>query len=473
MGNVLKDILYLSTNRIMYRRLYFIGIAAYVVLFILSLVFYKERTIFLDMAYDLFYIIKDQTFCLQLHRFGDVFSQLLPIIAVRSGWPVNAIFAVSSSGFVIYYFTTYFICGSILKRYDLALVILLLNILFVSDTFYWMLSQLPQAIAMLIIILALIAGKQFKAVTVSQWTVLLLTECTVTFFHPLVMFVLLFAVVFFFLVQESFTDRKLLYTITIIYFTGIIIKTIFFRSHYEGSAMSGMKNFITQFPDYFTLFSNRRFLYNCLAKYYWIPILFTGITVFYAKTGETKKLWYFVLSFFAYLALVNISYPTAATPEFYIENLYLPLSVFLALPFVFDVLPVLQKKQLAVPVLVLIILSGCCRIYSTHTVYTARLGYERRYLNKYGDNKVIIKAQQADMDTLQMLWGTPYEFLLLSESERNKPASIIVDAHPENMVWATAIKTALRVNWSTIPYTELSRKYFQFTDTVTGYRIIE
>jgi len=290
MGYLLKDTLYLSRNRFMYRRLYFIGFAAYVIMFILSSIFYKERTIFLDAAFNLFYIIKNKSFCIQLYRFGDVFNQLLPVIATKSGLPVNLIFRSYSVAFVIYYFFAYIICGSVLKRYDFALVILLLNILFVTDTFYWMQNQLPQASALLIIIFSLVAGKKFDSINLLLWSVLLTIEITVIFFHPLAIFVLIFSLFYFHISEQSFIDKKTLYTIAFIYIAGIAVKTVFFRSHYEGSAISGIKNFYTLFPDYITLFSNERFVHNWITKYYYIPILFFSITAYYFQRKERKKI---------------------------------------------------------------------------------------------------------------------------------------------------------------------------------------
>ena len=75
----------------MYKRLYRTGIAAYGVLFILSFLFYKERTVFLDAAYDLFFIIKDNRFEIQNCRFTALFTQVLPLMASRLGAPLDTI----------------------------------------------------------------------------------------------------------------------------------------------------------------------------------------------------------------------------------------------------------------------------------------------------------------------------------------------------------------------------------------------
>ena len=93
----------------MYRKAYFIGSGAYLIMLLLSMVFYKERTIFLDAAFNLFYIIKKGTFCIQSNRFGDFFSQLLPVITSRLGLSLNTVLRSYSTSFVIYYFSCYFI----------------------------------------------------------------------------------------------------------------------------------------------------------------------------------------------------------------------------------------------------------------------------------------------------------------------------------------------------------------------------
>ena len=457
----------------MYKRLYFIGIAAYVIMLILSILFYKERIIFLDTAFSLFHIVKDNSFSIQVYRFGDVFSQLLPVLASNAGLSWNVAIMLYSFGYMLYYFACFFICGSILKRYDFALVVLLLNLLFVSETFYWITSQLPQSIALLMVILAFASEKQLSTAKVSTYFLLLVALVTLSFFHPLVVFAMLYSVIFFMKRSELFKDKRLLYVISIVFFSGVLLKAIAFRTPYERHSLSGIKNFIVLFPDYFRLYSNKQFLSNCLSKYYWIPLLFSGIVVLYCMTRKWQQLVIFLVFFLCYLLLTNVSYPGSITNAFYIESIYLPLSIFLALPFVFDLLPVLGKQRLALPVIALIILTGCVRIYSAHTLYTNRLVLERKYLDEYGDKKVIIGAKKSDLDQLLMLWGTPYEFLLLSECERHKPASIIIDEDPAHRPWIVEQKKFLVVNYNIYPYDKLNAKYFHFTDTTSGYTIIK
>jgi len=457
----------------MLRKLYLTGFVAYLFMLMLSLFFYEERTIFLDMAFNLFYIINKGGFAIQIFRFGDVFSQLPPFFAVKAGMPLAFILQAYSAGFVMLYGILYFICGTVCKRYDFALVILLLNILFATDTFYWMLSQLPQAIAILTALFALASRNRLQATGAGAWFLLIAGMMTVVFFHPLIVFVLSFAIGFFLLGSCRVVDRKMCVSLLSVYVAGMVVKFLFFRTPYEAHSLSGMKNFFRLFPNYFTIYSNKRFLFSLLTKYYWLAISLVAVTIYYCKGREWRKLALVASFFGGYLLLVNVSYPTAETPAFYIENLYLPLAIFVSFPLIFDMLPAARKPAVPQVALVLIILSAATRIYMTHTLYTDRLAYERKILDEYGDRKVIVQATQKDRDALLMIWGTPYELLLLSELERHKPASVIIDEKPELRIWSGSQEKTLVVNYNLIPYNRLNTTYFQLPDTLTIYSIIQ
>jgi hypothetical protein len=440
---------------------------------VLSAVFYKERIIFLDTAFTIFHIVKDSSFSIQVYRFGDFFTQLFPVIGRKAGMSLNFITLSYSVGFIAYYFTCYLICGSILKQRRFAVVILLLNILFVSDTFYWITSQLPQGMALFVVLLACVADKQFPLKPVQQ-IILICITVLVAFYHPLMIFIVVFTILFFNGRADVFPDKRIVYYLGMIYLIAVILKATVFKSVYERHALGGLKNFILLFPDYLSLYSNGHFLQSWLTKYYWIPLIFICIAVYYVHTKEWKKLVLFTCYFMGYTALINICYPDESTPDFYIESLYLPLGYFLALPLVFDVSN--RKYIRTEPVLgvfILIILSGCMRLYTTHHKYTKRLNWERNFLVSNIDAKIIIDKKKADAGILQLLWGTPYEFWLLSTIEQDKSASIIIDEQPETRQWADQHNKSLIVNWNIYPYSILDPRYFRMTDTVTTYQIIK
>jgi len=451
----------------MYKRIYFIGLLAYIFLLVLSIMFYKERIIFVDGAFAVFQIARTGSLSVGLFRFGAASVQILPVLACNMGLSLGTIIKSFSISYIFYYLACYLICGSLLKEHRFAIVILLINILFAADTFYTPTSEVPMGLVLLMVVYALIWDRAINTITPLRWGVILFTLMLVAFFHPLMLFALGFSLCFFILSNMQGKDNKVLYRIAVSFAIMLICKFIFFRTAYERHSLSGLKNVFRLFPDYFDTYSNLNFLKNCVSEYYWIPIIFVSLIVLY------KKLALLIVAVFGYLILVNVMYPSVETPLFYIENLYLPLGLFLGLPFVFDLLPVIVKYKLGIPVMLLIVLTGCVRIYNAHTLYTNRLVLERKYLDEYGDKKVIIRAKKSDQDQLLMLWGTPYEFLLLSEVERNRPASIIIDEDPAHRPWIVEQKKFLVVNYNIYPYDQLDPRYFQFTDTTSGYTIIK
>jgi hypothetical protein len=453
------------------RTTYFIGIGVYLLLALFSILFYMERIVFLDCAFSVFHMAKDNSFSIQIFRFGDAFSRILPLLGVKLGLPLSVISIAYSMGFIVFYFACYLLCGLYYRQYGYALVILLVNILFVTDSFYWPTAQVPQAIALTMILFSAIHAKQLRSISIATWLLIIALITTIVFFHPLMLAVLFYLIIFFMLgKKEDNTRTNVLLTLGLIYLGILAIKMIFFRAEYERHSLSGLKNFVTLFPHYFNTYAVHNFLYSCLTKYYWIPITFILVLVKYITAKDYKKLLFFACVTIGYLMLVNTCYPNSATPQFYIEVHYLPLGLFLGVPLVFDVLPFFSRQYVFALVL-LIATSGAIRIYAAHDVYTQRLNWERAFLKKHGDKKMIVNSHKIDASALQMLWGTPYEFWLLSAIENHKLASIIIDDNPKEREWANQKNKALIVNWNVFPYSTLNPLYFPITDTITGYLI--
>ena len=438
---------------------------------VLSVFFYKERAIFLDCSYMIFQLVRTGSFCIEVYRFGDAFAQVLPLLGYKMGLPLSAISLGYSVGLLLSPVTCYIICGSVLKQYRFALVILLVSLLFATHSFYWTQSQVPQGIGPFMLVFALVWNKTVHDIRPFRMVAIAILLFVLAFFHPLMAVVLAYSIVFFLLRNDAGLNKKVWYLLAGFFISILILKAIFFRTEYERHSLSGLKNVVRLFPDYFNLYSNKTFLKNCITRYYWIPVMFFSIAVLYVKSKDYKKLAFFAASIVGYLLLVNVMYPAADTPVFYIENLYLPIGLFIGLPLVFDLLPVLEQKKTGMAIMILMMITGCARLYAAHVDYTARLNWERNFLAQNGNKKIIADAHKANAGILQMLWGTPYEFWQLSTIETGHTASIIIDDDPPHRDWAKEKTKALVVNWNVFPYRELNPKYFKFTDTTSGYII--
>lgn len=445
-----------------------LGLCAFTGLFILSILFYKERTIFADIAFHVFQITKNGTFAIQNNRAGAVFTQILTLIGVKMNLPLNGIIQIYSWSFVLYYFICFLVCSLVFKMQKHAILIILLALLFVSHTFYWIQSELPQGLAFLVIVFA--AFEKYHPVSGHKFSFKFLFTAAFSFlalFHPL----LIFPIVYFFLFNFLSADqsKKILkeyFFYTLVFMVVLVFKSFVFKAtSYEQSALGGLKNFGHLFPDYFSMPSNKDFLANCLRLYYFIPVLLIADLYFYYKHRLKKKATLLLIFFFGYLMLVNICYYRNVT-VYYIENLYLPLIIILSLPFVKDVLPS-YNSRVQISFVTLIIAAGLLRIFFTGSTYTTRYNWEDTLVHYNLHKKMFIDSKVVPMDTLLDTWATPYEFWLLSTSQYGTSASIfVVKDTISNFFYRLPENKTAFFTFERYPYSELiDTNYFKFRDT--------
>lgn len=460
------------------KHIYKAGYGVYLVFFVLAIVFFKERTIFVDISFHLFEIIRTEDIAIQNFRFVSAFTQVFPLLARKINLSLQAIMVIYSCCFVFYYFLCYWLTGHVLKQYKLALVLLLSQVLFVTHTFYWIQSELPQGLAFMIVVIALMNTIRADSVQPLKLALLFAGILTVVFAHPLILFPFGFIVAYQMFNGKVIANNKILISAAVFFVLIFIIKKIGFSTQYDSGALgAGAKNFMNLFPNYFTIPSNKTFLLNCITKYYWIPVIGILSSIIYILQKKWLKLVLFISAVVGFLLLVNVSYAFAGAEDFYIENLYLPVAIMLAIPIVYDIYPHLQENfpKMASTFILLIIITGVVRIYLNHDTYTNRLAWERNFLDKHADEKLLLAKINDPANPLLMTWGTPYEFWLLSTIERNETASICIHENIEGFSWVVneQVKNAFVTQWGVFYYHDLPQKYFKFTDSTGSYKIIE
>jgi hypothetical protein len=441
------------------------------VLIIFSITFYKERVVFTDAAHYMLYLTKTGTIYTQHYRYGAVLLQLLPLLGIHAGLSLDKIILLYSISFSLYYFSCYALCGFVFKDYKMAIVLLLFNILFATHTFYYMISELPLGIAMLLVLFAYLRNREKLSVLSIIVSAILLV--TAVFLHPMTLFVIVFSLVFFYLSYPDIISKTKIYFLSGLYITIYIVKKYYFTGPYDAHGAEALNNFKTLYPHYVHLYSNKNFLKNCIDRYYWLPTISIIILIVYLAKRQWLKLMLFGVFMVGFLLMVNVSFPTDYTTDFYIENLYLPMGLFVALPFVFDVIPILQEKRLSVAAIFLISVTACVRIYANSKPYVNRLNWERSFLDKHLNEKLLMQQTKAQLDTLLMTWGTPYEFWMISTTEYHQTASIIIGEDIGYLTWATKEKNKFVVAWDSFAYNALPSKYFIFKDSVSTYKLIK
>lgn len=456
----------------MNKTLYKYGYAVYILMLAMAIVFYKERTIFIDIAYHLYSIIVNNDFAFQAHRYGAVFTQAFPVIGSKLSLSLDTIMLLYSGGTMLYYIACYWVCGTVLKQYELALGVLLLNILFVSKTFYWMQAELPQGCAFMFVMFALLKSTRLAKNDIVKLIFLVPVIILAVCFHPIIWIPAVFVVVYFSLSHEQLADKRIFFIGSLLFFILFYIKTKLFVNPYDAHAMKQSDKMWELFPNWVNLTSNRRFLKYCMNSFIWIPISFLFIsTVYFIK--RKRLLLLTVPAFFgAYILLVNTTYPHGNEPIFYMENLYLPIAVIFALPLAYDVIPALQKFYAGYILIALIAITGLIRIYNTHRAYTDRISWLRGFMAEHSGQKLMIEETPEYIDKLIMTWGTSFEFWLLSTTETGQTESIIITDNIDKLFYDHWERKYFVTPFTAAPYIHLPGKYFKLTDTTTHYKII-
>jgi hypothetical protein len=453
----------------LYKQIFRWGFLGYAVLFIFSFVFYKERTIFVDIAFHLFHIIRKNDFAIQVYRYGAVVTQIFPLAARRMSLSLNSIMLVYSVGVMLYYIACYTITGAVLKNYKIAVVMLCSQFLFMSRSFYWMQAELQQGLAFMLVVYAWLGNQHLSRPKPVSLVVAFALVVVLNFFHPLLIMPVIFVALFFYINKEEGYDWRVL-TVALLVCIGLyFVKKEFFVNKYDEDAAKGFNNFIYTFPHYFGIASNRKFVTDCMKLFYWIPVAVSAVGVYYLIKRKWLMFIVFASFFSGFLLLVNVTFPHNNEADFYMENLYLPLGIIISFPLVYHFLPWLHQKKLAIPLVALIIITGAVRIYQMHYFHTTRINWQRTFLDKNIDKKLLMSNKEVPMDTLKILWGTPYEFWLLSTTEYNKTASVVMDEYIDKLLWYKWENKEFHTTIERLPYHMLQQPYFKLTDTVTHY----
>jgi hypothetical protein len=457
----------------MNRKIIWLGLSTYLILSVLALVYYKERTIFADAAFHLFYILKDQESPIK-SRFISSLIHAIPLWGAKFELTLESILKMYSLGFVVFHGSLFFIITALLKNDKLGLVLLLFNTLLITDSFYWIISEFPQGIALMLLFFALLS--KFNAVNIfsNYWLFPLLSVLLVgiAYSHPLIIFPFFFIIAFFYL--KKLFNKTLLKSVGLTFSLFYLINIYFFIPPSDNKKIAALSENVDLFYNYFDLASHENFIHYLLTDYYlWLAISII-VLIYYLVHKKIGLLFLVIISIVSYTLLINTTYPNG-TQQFYIENFYLPLSLFVILPLVYDVLPSLRVRTAMCSLILLLILRITHISYSS-TPFTYRLRWMRNEINKTSLSehpKIIIPEHTVPLNVLMTTWGSAYEFWLLSTLENGRTCSIIISKNYSNLEWAIPEKRAFVTPWGIYQYTDLPNQYFIMKDSAdyeVGYR---
>lgn len=463
-----------------------LGLLAMLVLLVLAWHFYLERAAYYDLAYHVFTYVRRPELFIQNRRFVAAITQLPPIWAVRAGWSISHILRLYSVAFVAYYLAVYLLSAKWFKNEQVAVVVPLLFVLLASRTFYWAQSEFPQTLAALLLFYAGVARQAPLQRRVSTLALAALVP-VIIFGHPLAIFPFLFVWSYDWLLNHRWRDWAYYGLLLLGLGTYQYRSSLIPPGSYEANSNTFDLNLHQFFPHYLALDSFTEFWHLCRTNFVALPILLMVLTVFYLwrrswpALGRLVLVWSFVAG---YAFVVNVSKP-GYTEGTYLENLFLPLGIFVAVPFALELLPALEGSfgrrgpGLATALLGLVLVLRLGVLYRAHEPYTAYqqwLGRLLTYTKQFPERGFLIDDVNADPMRLRAgwpWWASSYETLLLSTrpSPDSAQAIYITNELPR---FAEVGKTPgmFLSPFDNLPSRDLNASYFRLANAKLPYRVL-
>ena len=369
-------------------------------------------------------IIITKYFSIMPVRFGGTLPQIIPLLGTIFHLPLKLILLFHSAGMLLFYFIFFALIIFRFKNFVFAFALLFYLTLLVSDDFYWIISEYQQGMAYLCLYGAWLMEKQKADSLIKHWWIHFLIILWIQFFYLLIVFPMVFMFCFLFLINEKRNLKSFSIFLAITIASFVIRYFVGKLDWYELEKIHSLSNIIHNLSHLSSSNSLKQFLNDLKFDYLWWLVIF----IFTAIILLRKKQWMMSLvmssASLIYLLVVLAFNPVA--DRFYIQNMFLPLAFIVALPFLFYFINQVKPKY-GVMILVVIFSVRIGFIYAAHQKFTNRLNWyssKIHQLRNGHDKFFFIPASTVPMDTLLMIWATPYETLLLSSL--NSPDSTLV-----------------------------------------------
>jgi hypothetical protein len=480
-----------------------IGHLTFAILALMAFIFFKERTLILDASFQSFLIILHNDFAIQVHRFGAAMTQIFPLVASRLGCSLATILTIYSLAFVLVHWIMFWICDSILKQKEIAFAIVLFNVFMVNNTFFWIQNELIQGISLGFVFWSLLLRRgSFAAFHWFDYPILLGILVTLVYFHPLVVFPFLFIAVYFFLEifdKKSESKNKtaplsmsVILTAVIGYFIINFLNTKFTPNFYDPGAkgridLSGFKSYYDFILNFYRAPAYKDFMDNLWTDFALLPITLMALTVYFLIKKKFLKLCLVWTSVFVYILMIVLAYRDGGS-WFHVESQYLPMSIFLILPFVWEFIPAISNVpvkflstqnslKVVIVTVVLLLLFRINDIFQTHFFYKKRIDYIGQMLEKtkkFEGTKFMIEEKNIDKKIMMQSWSFAIESLYYSALQSpDSVRSIVVFPNKEELEATPKDPTVFLNRLTPSLFQNLNPRLFHQTDLVRPYILLE
>jgi hypothetical protein len=414
-------------NNKLFLTIQIIGHSFFFFYILLALVYYKERTIFIDAADFSFELIQSKGFVLPFGRWGSVFTQAIPLAVLKLGGGIDLFLKTYSLSIAFFYYVIYLIISFVIKNNRVVVIYLLTLCLTYRSTFYFSISELSQALALCVLLYGLFINLTLEE-SKNKWRltiVAILIIVSLYYFHQLIVIAIFFALLTVFIVKKAYKN---------IYLISIFVSTLFWfgakifllpKNGYEGQKIPDLDVFKEQLPRLFELPS-----FNYFIEFARIETWFSLLAIFLCFILLAMKKHFLLIAFFlfyslAYLVLIVITYYLGESPNMY-EQYYILFGFFIAIIIDSTINNPIRINHLVLIFLPLLLLSSN-RMFLAHEKPSKRIFYLEKLVEqgrKYKNRKFMTAPSDFPWDYAWVHWAIPQETILISSLE-NKNNTVV------------------------------------------------
>ncbi|HTO16064.1 MAG TPA: hypothetical protein VLZ83_09845 [Edaphocola sp.] len=459
---------------------YWLSFFTLIVLSILSIISYKERTLFVDSSWFITNILHTKSFYFMEMRFGAFITQLGTIAAIHLGLSLKSILIIFSISFYIFYLFSFWAIGGLMKQKKLAILFVFYLTLFISDGYFCTVGEIFQGITWMLLFFALYFQKRWKH---NFWSHLLMISFAFLglICHMIIIFP--FAFLWLFINLETTKLKVLIENKKFWIYSAILLVLAYTRYYvsnlgwYDAMKLEPVKQLsIASVINAFKSGHAKTFL-ELLMSNYWIVVAISLVSILFMikqkKWIQTSLYLIFVLGYFA---LVCVVYPDSYDRNllFYFENEYAPLSIILAAPFVWYIFKFQVNKKIISIIFISIFSIRLFFIFDAYQFFHHRFKNLQSINNTLYDQNIhkalIIAEEQAANAYFVMSWGLPVESMLLSKLENKNPVVTFKIVPPDFKV--QNIADSFYSCFTILPQSFLNKDYI-LIDSKQEYKVIE
>ncbi|MDF2456353.1 MAG: hypothetical protein K0R51_2346 [Cytophagaceae bacterium] len=397
-----------------------LGYAFFTAFFVITWVYYKERMIPFDGAFQCFKLIDAQWFNIEAGRFGVIVTQILPLLALKVGASLENILRLYSISFVAVQFIVFLILYYKLQDYRAVLALLLALCLAYRYQFYYSVSEIHQTIAPLVLVFALLNAPLVSSLSIKDrrtFVALFIVVCLwLSNIHILSLVLLTFIVVY------AVMNKKELLSLP--YFWVSLVGGYSFYAYkiltveegsYQASKMISADKIKTTITNLSDIPAFQFFKEEFFRSYYILVFAALLLSAIYIYRKNWLPFFYVLLSCIGFFILI-ISYNIVHDSPIVYQNYYACFGLLIAVPLVIELVK-LFKVKIVFAVVALLLLFSTIKIIKCSLMYEMRMEYFSRIEQNVKDmpeRKFMIHSSNVDWNMIWTEWDMGFETLMHS-----------------------------------------------------------